>query len=34
MSVSLWRWNVNCDGKDCCGDCDNCECNKEDDDED
>lgn len=24
MSVSLWNWTEKCDGKFCCGDCDNC----------
>ena len=25
MSVSLWRWTERCEGKPCCGDCDECE---------
>lgn len=25
MSVSLWRWTEKCEGKPCCGDCDECE---------
>lgn len=29
MSVSLWRWSEACEGKPCCGDCD--ECGEEDD---
>ena len=29
MSVSLWRWTEKCEGKPCCGDCD--ECGEEDD---
>lgn len=24
MSVSLWRWSEKCEGKPCCGDCDEC----------
>lgn len=24
MSVSLWRWTEKCEGKPCCGDCDEC----------
>lgn len=24
MSVSLWRWSERCEGKPCCGDCDEC----------
>ena len=24
MSVSLWRYSESCDGKPCCGDCDEC----------
>ena len=24
MSVSLWRWTEECEGKPCCGDCDEC----------
>ena len=31
MSVSLWRWSEKCEGKPCCGDCDFCE--EEDDEE-
>lgn len=31
MSVSLWRYSERCEGKPCCGDCD--ECGEEDDDE-
>lgn len=30
MSVSLWRWSKECEGRPCCGDCDEC---GEDDDE-
>ena len=30
MSCSLWRWSERCEGKPCCGDCD--ECGEEDDD--
>lgn len=24
MSVSLWNWSEECEGKPCCGDCDEC----------
>lgn len=24
MSVSLWRWSEKCEGKPCCGDCEEC----------
>lgn len=24
MSCSLWRWTEQCEGRPCCGDCDNC----------
>lgn len=31
MSVSLWRWSERCEGKPCCGDCDECAEGEEDD---
>lgn len=30
MSVDLWRWTEECDHRPCCGDCDNCSENTED----
>lgn len=33
MSVSLWRWTENCEGRFCCGDCDECPYNEEDEDD-
>ena len=30
MSVSLWRWSERCEGKPCCGDCDECDLEDED----
>ena len=32
MSVSLWRWSERCEGKPCCGDCDECSIDEGDDD--
>lgn len=32
MSVSLWRWTEECDGRFCVGDCDLCTCEEEDED--
>ena len=29
MSVSLWRWSEECDGRACPGDCDGCTENEE-----
>ena len=33
MSVSLWRWTEECDKRACCGDCDNCGYEEEDENE-
>ena len=33
MSCSLWRWTEECDNRPCCGDCDLCEENTEDEEE-
>ena len=33
MSCSLWRWTEECDYRPCCGDCDLCEYNDEDEEE-
>lgn len=33
MSCSLWRWTEECDGRPCCGDCDNCDYEEETEDE-
>lgn len=33
MSVSLWRWSEECDGRACPGDCDGCTENAEDSDD-
>ena len=29
MSVDLWRWSEECDFRPCCGDCDLCEYEEE-----
>lgn len=33
MSTSLYRWNEECDRRECSGDCDKCHENEEDEDE-